>query len=89
MIKFFRKIRQNMFTKNKTGTYFKYTIGEIVLVMIGILLALQVSNWNQERKDRINKRKLLDNIYRDFIQNKMSFDSIKAIHYRGLKDLKT
>jgi hypothetical protein len=42
--------------KNKTGKYFKYAIGEIVLVMIGILLALQVSNWNQERKDRIRKR---------------------------------
>jgi uncharacterized membrane protein YgaE (UPF0421/DUF939 family) len=89
MIKFFRKIRQNMLTKNKTGTYFKYAIREIVLVMIGILLALQVSNWNQERKDRISKRKLLDNIYRDFIQNKVSFDALKAIHYRGLKALKT
>jgi uncharacterized membrane protein YgaE (UPF0421/DUF939 family) len=89
MIKFFRKIRQNMLAKNKTGTYFKYAIREIVLVMIGILLALQVSNWNQERKDRISKRKLLDNIYRDFIQNKVSFDALKAIHYRGLKALKT
>jgi hypothetical protein len=87
MIKFFRKIRQNLLMENKTGTYFKYAIGEIVLVMIGILLALQVSNWNQERKDRISERKLLDNIHRDFIQNKVSFDSIKAIHYRGLKAL--
>ena len=73
--------------KNKTGRYFKYAIGEIVLVMIGILLALQVSNWNQDRKDRISERKLLDNIHRDFIQNKVSFDSIKAIHYRGLNAL--
>ena len=87
MIKFFRKIRQNLLTENKTGKYFKYAIGEIVLVMIGILLALQVSNWNQERKDRISERKLLDNIHRDFIQNKVSFDSVKAIHYRGLDAL--
>ena len=88
MIKFFRKIRQNLLTENKTGKYFKYAIGEIVLVMIGILLALQVSNWNQERKDRISERKLLDNIHRDFIQNKVSFDSLKAINYRGLNALK-
>ena len=49
MIKFFRKIRQNLLKENKTGKYFKYAIGEIVLVMIGILLALQVNNWNQNQ----------------------------------------
>ena len=87
MIKFFRHIRQNLIMENKTGKYLKYAIGEIVLVMIGILLALQVSNWNQERKDRISERKLLDNIHRDFIQNKVSFDSVKAINYRGLNAL--
>ena len=87
MIKFFRKIRQNLLSEGKTGKYLKYAIGEIVLVMIGILLALQVSNWNQERKDRISERKLLDNIHRDFIQNKVSFDSIKTINYIGLNAL--
>jgi hypothetical protein len=87
MIKFFRKIRQNLLMENKTGKYFKYAIGEIVLVMIGILLALQVSNWNQERKDRISERKLLDNIHRDFVHNKVGFDSLKAIHYRALNGL--
>jgi hypothetical protein len=55
--------------------------------MIGILLALQVSNWNQDRKDRISERKLLDNIHRDFIQNKIKFDTIKAINYRNLANL--
>ena len=50
MIKFFRNIRQNMINQNKTASYFKYAIGEIVLVMVGILLALQVSNWNSDRK---------------------------------------
>tara|TARA_R110000765_G_scaffold127959_4_gene226037 strand:+ start:1835 stop:2227 length:393 start_codon:yes stop_codon:yes gene_type:complete len=87
MIKFFRKIRQNLLMENKTGKYFKYAIGKIVLVMIGILLALQVSNWNQDRKDRISERKLLDNIHRDFVHNKVGFDSLKAIHYRGLDGL--
>ena len=51
MIKFFRKIRYDLMEKNKTGKYFKYAIGEIVLVMIGILLALQVNNWNQNQQN--------------------------------------
>lgn len=87
MIKFFRRIRQNLLMENKTGKYFKYAIGEIVLVMIGILLALQVSNWNQDRKDRISERELLDNIHRDFVQNKIQFDTVKAINYRNLASL--
>ena len=87
MIKFFRQIRQNLLSEGKTGKYLKYAIGEIVLVMIGILLALQVSNWNQDRKDRISERKLLDNIHKDFIQNKIGFDSVKAINYRSLAAL--
>ena len=51
MIKFFRKIRYDLMEKNKTGKYLKYAIGEIVLVMIGILLALQINNWNQNQKE--------------------------------------
>ena len=53
MIKFFRKIRQNLLKENKTGKYFKYAIGEIFLVMLGILLALQVNNWNENRVARV------------------------------------
>jgi hypothetical protein len=49
MIKFFRKIRQNLIMENKKSKYFKYSIGEIILVVIGILIALQVNNWNQQR----------------------------------------
>ena len=50
MVKFFRKIRQNLLMENKTGKYFKYAIGEIILVVIGILIALQINNWNEKRK---------------------------------------
>ena len=57
MIKFFRKIRQNLLMENKTGKYFKYAIGEIVLVVIGILIALAINNWNNER---ISKRRSID-----------------------------
>ncbi len=51
MIKFFRKIRQNLFSEGKTGKYFKYAIGEIILVVIGILIALSINTWNEERKN--------------------------------------
>lgn len=50
MIKFFRKIRQRLLTENRFRKYLFYAVGEIVLVMIGILLALQVNNWNELRK---------------------------------------
>ncbi len=52
MLKFFRKIRKKLVSKGKTGTYLKYALGEIVLVVIGILIALQINNWNGERKER-------------------------------------
>ena len=50
MIKFFRRIRQNLLMENKTGKYFRYAFGEITLVVIGILIALQINNWNENRK---------------------------------------
>ncbi|MEH6514960.1 MAG: hypothetical protein V7670_17480 [Maribacter arcticus] len=49
MINFFRKIRQRLLTENKFSKYMLYAIGEVILVMIGILLALQVNNWNETR----------------------------------------
>lgn len=73
MIKFFRKIRYELMHQNKTekpasrtGTYFKYAIGEILLVMIGILLALQVNNWNENRKQLLKEQELFYNLKIDF-----------------------
>jgi len=50
MIKFFKKTRYDLMENNKTGKYFKYAIGEIVLVVIGIMIALSINNWNENRK---------------------------------------
>jgi len=50
MIKFFRKIRQKLLQENKISGYLKYGIGEIFLVVIGILIALSINNWNENRK---------------------------------------
>ena len=51
MIKFFRKIRQRLLTENKFSKYLLYAVGEIVLVVIGILIALQINNWNELQKN--------------------------------------
>ena len=65
MIKFFRKIRQRLLSENKFSKYLIYAIGEISLVMIGILLALQVNNWNESRKDSNQYKKYLNGLIQD------------------------
>jgi hypothetical protein len=56
--------------ENKTGKYFKYAIGEIVLVVIGILIALQINNWNQERQFQNEEKIILKNIHTEFLENR-------------------
>ena len=65
MIKFFRKIRQDLLRNNKTGDYLKYAVGEIVLVVIGILIALSINNWNESRKNDLKQALLVKNIIED------------------------
>ncbi|MFH4968053.1 DUF6090 family protein [Gaetbulibacter sp. M240] len=65
MIKFFRKIRYKLIEKNKTGKYLKYAIGEIFLVVIGILIALSINNWNEQRKAQQSEIELLNRILID------------------------
>ncbi len=62
MIKFFRTIRQNLLSEGKTGKYLKYAIGEIVLVVIGILIALSINTWNESRKDGIKEQLILKSL---------------------------
>ena len=62
MIKFFRKIRQNLLMDNKTSKYIKYAIGEILLVVIGILIALSINNWNENKKLTNKEVKILKEI---------------------------
>ena len=77
MIKFFRQIRQTIIMENNkasrpatpAGRYFKYAVGEIILVVIGILIALQINNWNEKRKqeDKTQNyyRQLLEDLHKD------------------------
>ena len=62
MIKFFRHIRKKLISENHMGKYFKYAIGEILLVVIGILIALSINNWNENRKLQNSETKLLTDL---------------------------
>ena len=63
MIKLFRKIRQKLLSENRFRKYLLYAIGEIILVVIGILIALQINNWNDEKKERAIEVKILKEIH--------------------------
>ena len=65
MFKFFRNIRQSLLMKDKISKYYKYAFGEIILVVIGILIALSINNWNEARKNRIEQLILINNIIED------------------------
>ena len=65
MLKFFRKIRYDLMETNKTGKYFKYAIGEILLVVIGILIAIQLNSVKQNKDKRTEEINYLENILSD------------------------
>jgi len=69
MIPFFRRIRKQLAERNRPIQYLRYAIGEIVLVVIGILIALQINNWNQERNQRQKEKKILIELKRDLVSN--------------------
>ena len=70
MIKFFRKIRQRLLTENKFSKYLLYAIGEIILVVIGILIALQLNNWNDHIKNAESELSYYNRILDDFEMDK-------------------
>ena len=98
MNKIFRHIRHNLLLEGKSGKpvampsagkpagrYFKYAIGEIVLVVIGILLALSINNWNEDRKDKILEQNYLLKIHEEFKSNKEQFDHIISMHKQSYR----
>lgn len=65
MIKFFRKIRQDMIKQNRFSKYLLYAIGEIILVVIGILIALQINNANENNKNKSVKKEYINSLIKD------------------------
>ena len=89
MIKFFRKIRQKLIEQKKVQNYFLYAIGEIVLVVIGILIALQINNNNESNKLRKQELKYLKNIKTDLIINIKELKSFINIRTESIKNAQT
>ncbi len=80
MIRVLRNIRKTLAAENKAAAYLRYAIGEIILVMIGILLALQVNSWNRSRLNRIEEKNILATLHNEFLENKKMLDSTTAIY---------
>ena len=70
MLKLFRELRRRLLAESKFKKYLLYAIGEIILVVIGILIALQINNWSETQKRNNEEQKLLTALIKDFNENK-------------------
>jgi hypothetical protein len=86
MIKFFRRIRQRLLTENRFQKYLLYAVGEIILVVIGILIALQINNWNENRKAFIKSKNYLSEIVSDLQNDTIRFGGAIVILDKLIKD---
>lgn len=82
MIKFFRRIRQRLITENRFNKYLIYALGEIVLVVIGILIALQINNWNENRKDAAHLNSILAIFFEDILNDIKDIERV-VNHYES------
>ena len=87
MLKFFRNIRKTLLQEGKTTNYLKYAIGEIILVVIGILIALQINNWNENRKEEENLQNYLVNLKEALNNDIISLESTITFNKTRLKGI--
>ena len=88
MLRFFRRIRQKLITEGYLSKYLVYALGEIFLVMIGILLALQINNWNEDRKERILEKDYLISLKKEFENNLEEVDRVIRVNKSNSKNAK-
>ncbi len=89
MIKIFRNIRKNLLAEGKTSKYLKYAIGEIVLVVIGILIALSINNWNEDRKAKTLEDNFFDNVLLDLQKDEEKLTYYQLFHTKRIDYLDT
>ncbi|MCZ6674692.1 MAG: DUF6090 family protein [Verrucomicrobia bacterium] len=77
MFRFFRTTRQQLLNENKTVKYLKYAVGEVLLIVAGILVALQINNWNEGRKLEQDRRELIEDLKVDYQTNLELWESVK------------
>ena len=70
MTRIFRNIRQKLASENKVMAYLRYAVGEIILVVIGILIAIQINNWNETRKENISENEFIKAVKNDLKNDK-------------------
>lgn len=78
-MKVFRKQRERLAAENKVMPYLRYAIGEILLVVIGILIALQVNTWNQQRKDRKLEKQYLQDMLLDLKTDSLALNQVLEV----------
>lgn len=83
MLTFFRRIRLNLLSENRFSRYLIYAIGEIILVVVGILIALQINNWNESRKARLKEVEILKDFQIALKYDILQIDSIFAQYDRA------
>ena len=81
MIKFFRKTRYDLMEQNKTGKYIKYAIGEIVLVVIGIMIALSINNWKEDLDDEKFISRIFYSIEKEMKSNEVEFNAVMPMQF--------
>lgn len=85
MIRLFRKIRHKLLSEDSYGMYILYASGEIALVVIGILLALQIDNWNDRKKTQTELNDILDEIREDLVRDTSSISSVLALRIQDFE----
>ena len=85
MIPFFRRIRKTLADDNKPIKYLRYAIGEIILVVIGILIALQINNWNENRKNKVFEKEILTQIQENLKNDKLALEEIVTNFSKAVK----
>ena len=88
MLTFLRRIRRSLLSESKFSKYLLYAIGEILLVVIGILIALSINNWNQERIERQIEKRLLTELLENIRINEKQLQSDIAEEYRSIHSIK-
>lgn len=96
MIKFFRKIRRRLLDNGNFSRYLLYAAGEIFLVVVGILIALQINNWNETRKNNKQLDQILTTIRQDLVSDTLevrlvldNYEARKSVFDRVLSDSAT
>jgi len=89
MLRIFKDIRQSLLNEGKTSRYLRYAIGEIVLVVIGILIALQINNWKEQRKAKIIEANFFEDVLEDLKKDQDRLEYYELFHSKRIEYLDT